>query len=267
MQDVNIKTLIEDICEKYNIGKTALSLVLGLGEKTLFRYIKQSTCKDKSKEMLLRVYKDPFFLKEYVEKNKDLLSNVAYKKVKLAIENQMENSFKENYKISWILEYYLSHNKELSIDSLKIILYYTNGFMKSLIKKDLVDLNICITEDSIIIPKLENIIAQKHKECMENKISKKMECDYSRIGILEFVLVESITKGVLCYSNQYIKNMMWSSNFIQEELKTLDKNEARIISQNKIDKYFDDLVREHEMYSPEDIIKYTMKKHEEYLKG
>ena len=62
---------IEEILNKYNIGKKPLSLVLGLGEITITRYLDgQNPTRDNS-ELLKNILRNPILYEMYLEVNKD----------------------------------------------------------------------------------------------------------------------------------------------------------------------------------------------------
>ena len=71
---------INEITRKYAIGKKPLSLVLGLGEITLMRYLKGGNPSKENSELLKNILNNPFYYEMYLEVNKDKLTNLAYKK-------------------------------------------------------------------------------------------------------------------------------------------------------------------------------------------
>jgi hypothetical protein len=75
------------ILEKYNIGKRPLSLLLGWGELTLTRYLDGDIPTKIYSEILRRILDEPDYMRELLEKNKDSLTDIAYKRCNEALIN------------------------------------------------------------------------------------------------------------------------------------------------------------------------------------
>ena len=78
----NIITIdeIKNIMKKYNIGKKPLSLVLGLGEITITRYLEGRNPHKENSELLKSIDNNPLLYEMYLITNKDLITPVAFKK-------------------------------------------------------------------------------------------------------------------------------------------------------------------------------------------
>ena len=120
MNEIEIRVLIDDISEKYNISKTSLSLVLGWGEKTIYRYY-NSKCPKEKAVLLDKVYNNSFLFMEYLEENKNLITKISYKKSKEALKNKLNLELSDTTTIKHILSCLIFENPGLSRNSINII--------------------------------------------------------------------------------------------------------------------------------------------------
>ena len=80
------KEEIEEILEKYQIGKKPLSLVLGWGEITIIRYLDGQIPDSFHSDILLKIKEDYHEFLRYLEKNKELITPLALQKILYYIE-------------------------------------------------------------------------------------------------------------------------------------------------------------------------------------
>ena len=71
---------MELILKKYDIGKRPLSLLLGWGESTLTRYLDGDIPTKQYSNTLKKILNNPDDMKDLLEKNKDNIKDVAYRK-------------------------------------------------------------------------------------------------------------------------------------------------------------------------------------------
>ncbi|PEV91942.1 hypothetical protein CN442_08895 [Bacillus thuringiensis] len=121
---------INEVLEKYKIGKRPLSLLLGWGEVTLTRYINGDIPTKQYSDILKRLGSEPSFMLDTLEKNKDLITQKAYKVSKEAIAKLQENTSTKGTKIEEVAQYILSKNDDLTPLALQRLLYYAQGFCK-----------------------------------------------------------------------------------------------------------------------------------------
>jgi hypothetical protein len=79
------------IAKMYSIGKRPLSLLLGWGDVTYTRFCEGHMPSNQYADILRRLYEDPVFYWEILEKNKALVSPSAYKKSRAAVEKLLKN--------------------------------------------------------------------------------------------------------------------------------------------------------------------------------
>ena len=82
---------IENILEKYDIGKRPLSLLLGWGEGTLTRYLNGDIPTMQYSDVLKRILESPYQMSEVLEQNKDKITERAYNLCKSPMEKVEED--------------------------------------------------------------------------------------------------------------------------------------------------------------------------------
>lgn len=89
---ISLEKILE-ICEKYNISKRPLSLLLGWGEQTYSRYCNGDIPSKQYSDILNKIYESPVFYSELLENNKEKLpSEIAYKKSKEVVDKILEGN-------------------------------------------------------------------------------------------------------------------------------------------------------------------------------
>lgn len=120
---------IETIITKYNIGKRPLSIILGLGEITITRYLNgESNPNEQISKLLLNILNDSSLYLEYLENNKGKISPIAYGKSKTVVLKLLNVSTKEDKKLQNVAEYIVENNKDTTNLSLQKLLYYCQLF-------------------------------------------------------------------------------------------------------------------------------------------
>ena len=126
---------INEIMEKYSIGKKPLSLVLGLGEITLTRYLEGKNPTKANSDLLKMVLNNPLLYEMFLEVNKNKITKVAYKKsLGKAKQLELEN---EKYRIYSVSLYLIDKEKEIDALELQKTLYFTNILFNIINKKEL----------------------------------------------------------------------------------------------------------------------------------
>ena len=78
--------LVQETPIKYHIGKRPLSLLLGWGELTYSRFIDGALPTRCYSDLIDIIYHNPKIYQNILEKNKNLISDVAYRKSKKAVQ-------------------------------------------------------------------------------------------------------------------------------------------------------------------------------------
>lgn len=100
---ISLDTILK-IPNKYAIGKRPLSLLLGWGEHTFSRYCDGDVPTKQYSNILQKIYKEPKYYEEILEKNKEnLKTDAAYKKTKRAVEELLNGIICEKAKIDLVI--------------------------------------------------------------------------------------------------------------------------------------------------------------------
>lgn len=81
---------IVEIRSFYNMSQADLSIVLGWGEITITRYESKSIQDETYDQILRMAKKDPYFVLERLQKQKDKISNDKYEQLKASIDKRIE---------------------------------------------------------------------------------------------------------------------------------------------------------------------------------
>lgn len=137
--DNNLITIdeIKDIMEKYNIEKRPLSHVLGLGEHTISRYVEGAMPSKKYSDFLKRVLKYHNLMRENLERNKDDITDIAYRKTDEAL-SVIEDLCSYDTKIELYALYIIHKGYDVTNLSLQKLLYYVKSFSFIILGRDMV---------------------------------------------------------------------------------------------------------------------------------
>lgn len=245
---------IEEILEKYNIGKKPLSLMLGFGEIQIIRYLKSGNPSKEHSDILKNILNNPFIFETYLVSYKDKLTEIAYKK-SLGKVRQLELSsvHSDIYKVG---TYLINKYDDITNMSLQKILYFLNGFSELFLNK-----------------KLFNEVSESWKlgpvyRDMYDAFSyyQKSNIDYNEIVKDNFELdnnikeyVDKVSKYFACYSGHKLMQMTHLTDPWKIAREGLDDNESsnRVINEDDIDKYFKKIAKDYNIKEYSDIEKYA----------
>jgi len=121
---ISLEKILE-IPQKYNIGKRPLSLLLGWGEMTFSRYCEGDMPTKQYSDILQKIYDDPAYYKELLEKNKENLKSLqAYKKSKRKVQELLGEGKNAGSKLDSIFQYLLYKCEDITPLALQKALYY-----------------------------------------------------------------------------------------------------------------------------------------------
>ncbi len=115
---------ITSILKNYHIGKKPLARLLGWGETTIIRYMDGDIPTKEYSEKLKMILNSPMLYYELLLKNKENLTDIAFKKSKKAVLGKMTES-----KIRMIAQYFVNfYNGETTPAQIQTLLYFAQGF-------------------------------------------------------------------------------------------------------------------------------------------
>ena len=248
---------INEILEKYNIGKKPLSLVLGWGEVTIIRYLEGSIPEKMYSDVLKSVLNNVNVMYEYLEKNKDLITPLAYKK---AIGRIMEIKLQEDKsKIYLIAKHIIAKMEDITPLALQKILYYIQGMSVCFFDKPLFDTP-C---EAWVHGPVYRDIYDRFSYYSYNPINKNEFADYEEIGcelsLEEAKFIDAVIDNFGCYSGKTLEKMThlslpWLN--ARGELES-DKVSNTVIDAKLMDTYFEEVKREYDIKDYGDIKKYS----------
>lgn len=254
--DIVSLDIVLKISEKYAIGKRPLSLLLGWGEQTFSRYCDGDMPTKQYSDTLKRIYDDPRYYKEILEKNKgNLKTEISYEKSKIAVTKILETGTNRKTKIDLAIQYLLSSCEDITPLALQKALYYIQGFYYAFYNSFL------FSEEcqAWVHGPVYRDIYFRYQDYKFDPIKCSSEFDDLVFSSSEKAVLESVAKHICCYSGKVLEKFThseapWLS--ARGELPE-DRLSDRIISQEQIGDYFSAVKEKYNMINPNDIKVYT----------
>lgn len=246
------------ICEKYNISKRPLSLLLGWGEQTYSRYCNGDIPSKQYSDILNKIYESPVFYSELLENNKEKLpSEIAYKKSKEAVDKILEGYLNNESKINRVINYILNRCGDITPLALQKSLYYVQGFYYAFNDKFLFEEDCQAWAHGPVYPE----VYFKYKHYKFDPIESKIEVSDTIFTSSELIIMENVVKHFCCYSGKVLEKFTHSEYPWLEtrgEIPELESS-TKIIKKEYIGKYFKDVKEKYNMINPNDIESYAKK--------
>jgi uncharacterized phage-associated protein len=246
---------IERILEVYDIGKRPLSLLLGWGEGTLTRYIDGDIPTKLYSDKLKRILKDRIYYLELLEKNKDNITDVAFRKSKKAINKKPISLNEKTTKIESVVRYLLVQTSEITPLALQKLLYFSQGFQKAFTNTFLFEED---CEAWIHGPVYRNVY-NKYKGHGYNPIEEELSYQNIDLSEDEKELLDHIVLYFGRYSGKVLENMTHSEEpwrVSRHGLKDFETSNI-IIEKKEIGSYFISVKEKYKMLNFTDIKDYS----------
>jgi len=249
---------IKEILEKYNIGKKPLSLVLGWGEVTVIRYLDGQIPDQFHSDILLKIKEDYHELLRYLDKNKHLITDIAYKKVIGKIsELKLEEDKSNIYRIS---KHIIANMEDITPLALQKILYYIEGFSLALLDKSILSTS-C---EAWVHGPVYREIYDRFCYYQYHPIDKLEFQEYEvleNFSEQEIKLIDEVMKSFGCYSGKVLENMTHlTTPWIKaRENRGADERSDQLIDQKEIQYFFKEICKNYNISSSIEISKYSKK--------
>lgn len=251
---------IQQILDKYNIGKRPLSELLGWGEVTVTRYLDGAIPTKQYSEKLLEILNNANSMESVLESNKEVIRDIAYKKCKEAIESIKTTdsvSITSESKIDSVAKYFLANLTDITPLALQKLIYYAQAFHN-------VFTGVFLFKDDCeawVHGPVYSEIYHKYKDFGYNPIENAVLCNEGDINISnsEKEILDSIISNLGCYSGKILEKMTHSEhpwlatrNGLRDDLPS---NE--IIRKDLISNYFDKIKHKYNILNTSDIRDYS----------
>ncbi|MFB6589196.1 type II toxin-antitoxin system antitoxin SocA domain-containing protein [Bacillus thuringiensis] len=250
---------IREVLEKYKIGKRPLSLLLGWGEVTLTRYVNGDIPTKQYSDILKRLGRDQCFMLDILERNKDLITQKAYRVSKEAIAKLQENDdipSTQTTKIEEVANYLLYKNDDITPLALQKLLYYAQGFCK-------VFTGTYLFEDDCEVGShgpVYRVIFNKYKVYQYDNLEVNYDST-NQLTQIEKEILDCVINTLGCYSGKSLEKMILFDlprEVAHLELEDNDPGKP-IMEKEEIDNCYNTMKQAYNLVTISDIKKYGIK--------
>lgn len=235
---------IREILENYRIGKKPLAKLLGWGETTIIRYIDGDIPTGEYSDKLKAILENPSYYYEILLKNKDNLTNVAFRKSKKAVLSKIMET-KMNLISQIIVNLY---DGQISARDMQTLVYYCQGFHLGFYDEALFTEDYMVQDDNIPYPKL-------FKE-MSGHTLYTLELDENVLSSKEQELIHAVVNAFHWYGTATYQCLY------QNEKSSLriarDKQNNKVVSKDTIRTLFQEIIEMYQIEKVDDIILYPI---------
>lgn len=221
---------IQELPQKYNIGKRPLSHLLQWGELTFTRYCNGDIPSKTYSQLLKTIYNSPQKYLDILENNKEFVAKKTYEKSKIATLELI----KTNSKINDVLDYLLSKCDDITPQAIQKLLYYCQGFHFAFFGSLLFD----------------DECRAMEKGPFYLDVNSSLSTEYA-LNESEIILIDSVVKYFGCYSGSVL------TKFTKNEFPYLKTCINDNITNEDICTYFINVKNKYNMLSLIDIRNYT----------
>ena len=250
----NIITIkeIEEILNKYAIGKKPLARLLGWGEVTIIRYLKGDIPSKPYSEELRRIAQDKEYMKRVLIENKEKIPSSTYHTVLTSIEqtNRMGKQIEE------VSQYLIYRCEEITNLTLEKLLYYAQGFYQAFFDEPLFEEDCEAWVHGPVYPE----IYDKYK-MYQSKMIEEQICSEAVEGIKENKkeLLDAIVRSFGYYSGKALEKMTHMEDpWIKARNGSIGEERGKnSISKEEMKRYFKNIKEQYNMRKVTDIHKYS----------
>lgn len=233
---------INEILGGYHIGKKPLAKLLGWGETTIIRYTEGDVPTREYSDKLRWIMKNPEYFGQILEKNKDSLTPVAYRKCSQAVKEKLLES-----KIRIVAQYIINRLEgRISLYELQIYLYYIQGFYLAMEEQAMFEDDYMINDHDMPYQvvyedyKVRNITTL---ELQKNALTEK-ESNY----------INDVVEALSWYGPAMLDKMVHYERMMLKLSR--DRGNHKIISKETMTNHFRDVIITWHIRSTEDIHTY-----------
>lgn len=249
---------IEGILEKYHIGKRPMSLLLGWGETTLTRFLNGDMPSKTYSDLLKRINESADFFLNLLMRNKDSLTETAYKKCFEATNLELKKTYSctDNDKIESACNYIIGKSIEITPLALQKLLYFSQAFHKVFMGKFMFEEN-C---EAWVHGPVYRDVYYKYKDHGFNPIEDHMDrFECFNLSESEREVISAVINYFGCYSGKILESMTHNEPPWKVTRIGLDDEEMSniVIKKDLIEKYFSEVHEKYNMLNIADIKDYA----------
>lgn len=242
-QDENITIeQIYTILNNYRIGKKPLAKLLGWGETTIIRYVEGDSPTNEYSDKLRMILENPGYFYEILTKNRDNITQVAYKKCSRAVLKQMLQS-----RISVISQYIINkRNGNISLLELETYLYYIQAFHLALYNRP-------IFEDDYIVNDIQMPYERIYSDYTTRKITV-LEIEDDILTRTEKEFIDCVLQAFDWYGPSMLKSLVTYEKVMLRISR--DGQNRKIINKEALKMHFIDVITLYKINNEHDIHNY-----------
>lgn len=246
-QHQNVNTIItidkiKEILINYKIGKKPLARLLGWGETTVIRYLDGDLPTVEYSDKLKAIYANPASFYSILLKNRENITDVAFRKSKKAVLDQLMQS-----KISVVAQYIINlRNSDISAGYVQVLLFYVQAFSLALDGREMFQEDCVHSKTDIPYPQIYNNMktyGMFHLDIEDTKLSER-----------EKKLIDCVIEGFTWYGPKALYSLISRELTALDEIDTVDN--SSIIHKDVIRDYYKSAAEKYHIHNPEDIVNY-----------
>lgn len=237
---------IEKLMKVYKIGKAPLSLALGFGEVTIARYLAGQVPAKEYSDIIKKALSSPTFMKKLLQKNKNKISDIAYKKA-LSVATKLESLFCISDKMLQCIAYLFKQMEEVTPLMLQKLLYFIQGESYALYKVPIFEEDCQAWVHGPVYPEVYNLFRDFRYSPIEDARFVLFEGAEKKLNEREIKCIDLIINTFGEYSGKTLEKITH-----EEKPWTLarkgyeeDAPSREIIKKENIERYY---VEKHNMY-------------------
>lgn len=244
---------IDEILEKYDIGKESLADIAGFGKVTIKRYYEGFIPSKAYSDILSRILVDEAYFINMVESKKEHLKDVTYRRITTRYKQLMDIS---NSKINQIANYIITHIGEVTPLALEKLLSFSNGVNYALNGSQLIYEECQAWAHGPVYPYIYNRYKKYGYKPIDDGIYSTSGCMLSKVSPDEIKAIDLVINSFGLYSPKTLEKISHSQDPWKEKRAGYKDDEAgrEVIEEASIKTFY----IEHNLNSEESIMNYIM---------
>lgn len=250
---------IQEILTKYKIGKRPLSLLLGWGEVTLTRYLNGYPAAKEYSELLKQIWTDPQFYQSFLERNRGLISNTAYKKSLRAVNQLFDQAVP---RIEEVAIRVINQASGITHLKLQLIMFYLQQWSMVFLHQPLLEEDGVVGEQGSIFPSIEH----KYHKYGRDVLTPCEVHKFKHLNEAELEFIDAVTEILCSYATTFLvklahQDISWQQAW-QAKNNHLDgvPNSKAIISKDAMLQWATSLKVQYKIAHPVDLVAYLSTK-------